>query len=140
MDTSRSRSWAVLAVLTLLVVPPLIFSAWAWLTLHWAYSNGERAGYIQKISRKGWLCKTWEGELAMANLPGTLPQIFNFSVRDDAVAREIEKRAGQRVSLTYEEHRGVPSACFGETGYFITAVHPMSDANATVPAIPAPVK
>src|SRR5579872_2956884 len=140
METNRIRSWGVLLILTLLVVPPLIFSGWAWLTLHWAYSTGERAGYIQKISKKGWLCKTWEGELAMANLPGTLPQIFDFSVRDDAVAQQIVQSAGQRVSLTYEEHRGVPTRCFGETGYFITAIHPTNDGNspamapASVPA------
>lgn len=126
METSRVRSWGILLLLTLLVAPPLIFSAWAWLTLHFAYSTGERAGYIQKISKKGWLCKTWEGELAMANLPGTLPQIFDFSVRDDAVAKQIEQSAGQQVSLTYEEHRGVPTSCFGETGYFITAVVPLT--------------
>jgi len=140
METNRIRSWGILFVLTLLVVPPLIFSAWAWITLHWAYSTGERAGYIQKISKKGWLCKTWEGELAMANLPGTLPQIFDFSVRDDAVAQQIAQSAGQRVSLTYEEHRGVPTNCFGETGYFITAVHPINDGNPTAaaPAIVPP--
>jgi len=141
METNHVRSWGVLFILTLLVVPPLIFSGWAWLTLHWAYSTGERAGYIQKISKKGWLCKTWEGELAMANLPGTLPQIFDFSVRDDAVAQQISQSAGQRVSLTYEEHRGVPTSCFGETGYFITAVHPINEGNspaATAPVSPPP--
>jgi hypothetical protein len=130
MENNRIRSWGILFVLTLLVVPPAIFAGWAWVTLHWAYSTGERSGYIQKISKKGWLCKTWEGELAMANLPGTLPQIFDFSVRDDAVAKQVEQYSGQRVTLHYEEHRGVPGNFFGETGYFITGVSPMMNGSA----------
>jgi hypothetical protein len=109
-------------VLILLVLPAVLFSAYTWLTLHYSYSTGERAGYVQKISQKGWLCKTWEGELAMTTVPGTAPQIFEFSVRDDATARQIEHAAGQRVALAYEQHKGIPSSCFGETEYFVTGV------------------
>jgi hypothetical protein len=87
------------------------------------YSSGERAGYLQKISKKGWLCKTWEGEIAMTPLPGATPQYFSFTVRNDSIAHLLETYAGKQVSLTYEQHRGVPSSCFGETQYFITAVH-----------------
>jgi hypothetical protein len=90
--------------------------------LSYAYSTGERAGFVQKLSKKGWICKTWEGELAMANLPGTMPQIFAFSVRNDSIAGLIEGNMGKRVSLSYEEHRGVPTRCFGETQYFVTNV------------------
>ena len=115
----------ILLWLAILAIPILLFAGWTWVTLHWSYSTGERAGYIQKISKKGWLCKTWEGELAMANLPGAMPQIFNFSVRDDKVAADIGRASGQRVSLTYEEHRGVPTSCFGETSHFITNVRTM---------------
>lgn len=93
--------------------------------LHVSYSTGERAGYVQKISKKGWVCKTWEGELAMVNLPGTAPQIFAFSVRDEAVARQLLDAAGQRAALMYDQHRGVPTHCFGETEYFITRVRPL---------------
>jgi hypothetical protein len=100
-------------------------AAWAWITLNVSYSTGERVGYIQKISKKGWVCKTWEGELAMLNQPGVPPQIFAFSVRDDAVAQNIMKAAGQRVNLKYEQHRGVPTSCFGETEYFVTGVSPL---------------
>jgi hypothetical protein len=99
-----------------------LFAAWVWITLHFSYSTGQRAGYVQKISKKGWLCKTWEGELAMSAVPGTAPQIFTFSVRDDAVAEKIENAAGQRVALSYEQHKGVPGSCFAETEYFVTAV------------------
>lgn len=110
-----------LAVIVLLV-PVVIFSLWAWVTLGYVYSNGERGGYVQKLSKKGWICKTWEGELAMANLPGTLPEVFRFTVRNDSIGSEIDKNVGKRVSLTYEQHKGVPTSCFGETEYFVTSV------------------
>jgi hypothetical protein len=105
-----------------LLVPVVIFTLWTWVTLGWTYSREDRAGYVQKLSKKGWLCKTWEGELAMANLTGTMPEISRFSVRNDSIAAVIEKNIGKRVSLTYEQHRGVPTSCFGETEYFVTAV------------------
>jgi hypothetical protein len=118
-----ARAWRWKLVALLLVVLPLLgFAAWTWLTLHISYSSGERVGYVQKISKKGWACKTWEGELAMVTMPGTAAQIFAFSVRDDAVARSLTDAAGKRVALSYEQHRGVPSDCFGETQYFITGV------------------
>ena len=116
------KRWLILSVLTLLVAPPLVIAGWAWITLKYVYSRGERAGYVQKISQKGWLCKTWEGELAMVNLPGAMPEIFRFTVRNDAVAHEVERLAGQRVKLTYEQHKGVPTACFGDTEYFIVRI------------------
>ncbi|MBA2686813.1 MAG: hypothetical protein H0U64_01810 [Gemmatimonadaceae bacterium] len=103
-----------------ILVPVAILSVWAAITLNYTYSSGDRAGYIQKLSKKGWICKTWEGELAMANLPGTMPQIFAFSIRSDSVANIIQKNMGKRVSLEYEEHRGVPTKCFAETQYFVT--------------------
>jgi hypothetical protein len=109
-------------LLAALMVPAGLFAAYTWVTLNWSYSDGERAGYVQKFSRKGWVCKTWEGELAMVNLPGAMAEKFLFSVRDPAVAEQVEKSMGKRVSLLYEEHLGVPTTCFGETGHFITGV------------------
>jgi hypothetical protein len=99
-----------------------IFSIWAFATLHWSYSSGERAGFMQKFSNKGWLCKTWEGELSLVALPGAAPEKFIFTVRDDAVAAHVNQLIGQRVALTYEQHKGVPSSCFGETDYFVTDI------------------
>ncbi|HEX6574575.1 MAG TPA: hypothetical protein VF042_06345 [Gemmatimonadaceae bacterium] len=118
----RRRHWKLITLLLVILVPILLFAGWAGLTLNYAYSKGDRAGYAQKISQRGWICKTWEGELAMANLPGAMPEIFKFSVRNDSIAHLIEKNLGKRVSLTYEEHRGVPTRCFGETQYYITNV------------------
>ncbi|HVO32692.1 MAG TPA: hypothetical protein VMU17_02180 [Elusimicrobiota bacterium] len=116
------KRWVSIAILSVIVVPALLFGGWCWTTLHYTYAQGQRAGYVQKISKKGWLCKTWEGELAMANLPGTMPQIFSFSVMDDAVARQIADTVGRRVSLSYDQHRGIPTTCFGDTEFFITHV------------------
>jgi len=104
------------------VLPLLVFALWVGATLGFTYSNGERAGYVQKLSDKGWICKTWEGELAMQNLPGTAPEVFHFSVRDSVVAKQIQDFEGQKVALIYEQHKGVPSSCFGETEYFVTGV------------------
>jgi hypothetical protein len=118
----KTRKKVLIVLLILLLVPMVIIALWIWIALGYTYASGERAGYVQKISKKGWLCKTWEGELAMANLPGTMPQIFTFTVRNDSVARVLEQNAGKQVSLTYEQHRGVPTSCFGETEYFVTGV------------------
>ena len=120
---SKWRRKLVILLLTIVVIPIVIFSLWAWVTLGWVYSTGDRAGYVQKLSKKGWLCKTWEGELNMVSPPGSMtPQIFAFTVPSDSLAAILMQDMGKRVSLTYEEHRGIPSSCFGETGYFVTNV------------------
>ena len=103
----------------LVAAPILLFTAYTWITLHWSYSRGSRAGFVQKFSERGWVCKTWEGELAMVNLPGSMQQTFQFTVRDEAVVAKVNALMGKRVSLTYEQHEGVPTSCFGETGYFV---------------------
>ena len=117
------RNWGKLTLLALVVVPALMFTIWAGAALEYSYSSGLRVGFVQKFSSKGWVCKTWEGELAMVNMPGALSQIFVFSVRSDSVARAInDAMAKGRLELQYEEHRGVPTRCFGETTYFVTGV------------------
>jgi hypothetical protein len=98
------------------------FAAFTWLTLHWSYSDGERAGFLQKFSRKGWVCKTWEGEIALVTLPGTVAEKFNFTVRDDDVAKQLSADIGKRVSMHYEQRKWIPTSCFGDTEYFVTSV------------------
>ena len=121
MQASRQRRvWPWVA--GLIIVPLALFAAYTWVVLNWSYSSGERAGYVQKFSKKGWLCKTWEGELAMVNMPGTLSEKFYFTVPDGAVAAKINKSLGKRVSLTYDQHIGVPSTCFADTEYFVKDV------------------
>jgi hypothetical protein len=119
------RRWR-LGLLVLLLVPLALLVAYVQVVLRWSYSEGERAGYVQKFSRKGWICKTWEGELAMASIPGSMPELFAFTVRDDAVAARINQTMGQRVALSYGQHRGLPTSCFGETEYFVNGVRPVT--------------
>lgn len=99
-----------------------VLAAWTLFTLNWSYSAGERAGYVQKLSERGWICKTWEGEMAMVTMPGTVAEKFLFTVPDDAVARKINQTVGQRVVLQYEQHKWIPFSCFAETEYFVTNV------------------
>jgi len=113
----------VLAGLVVLVV--LALAGFTWATLHLSYSDGERAGYVQKLSRKGWLCKTWEGEMAMVTMPGTVAEKFAFTVPDAAVAAKLNANVGKRMALHYEQHKWVPSSCFGETEYFVNEVRVM---------------
>ena len=111
----RSAFIFALAVLAIAAGYVLVIS-------YWSYSSGERAGWVQKFSKKGWLCKTWEGEMAMVSMPGTTSEKFLFSVWDDDVAAQINKAMGKRVSLRYEQKVGIPTDCFGETDYFVTQI------------------
>ena len=113
----------VLLSLVIIVVFLIVgFSAYVWLALHWSFSKGERVGYVQKIFHKGWVVKTWEGEMQMLPVPGAPPEKFIFSVRQEQVAQKINSVVGKKVSLAYEQHKGVPTKLFGETEYFVTDV------------------
>jgi hypothetical protein len=129
----------MIAFLILVVIPLTGLGLWTWAALSYSYAKGERAGVVQKISKKGWVCKTWEGELQMAPQQGTFaPQLFEFSVRNDSVADLIKKTIGERVSLTYEQHQGVPTSCFAETPYYIVGVSSVIQAAPGAPSFPAP--
>ena len=106
----------ILGLLLALVV--LLAVLWTWFSLSWAYSEGERAGVLQKFSKKGWLCKTYEGELAQYVVGGVSPQIWYFSTRDEKLAQQLGAAVGDQIRLHYTEHRGVPTSCFAETPYF----------------------
>ncbi len=121
-----------------LLIIALLFAGYTWIVLTWSYSQGERAGYVQKFSHKGWICKTWEGELAMVSLPGTVTDKFEFSVRDSAVAAKINETMGKRVSLAYDQHIGVPTSCFGETQHFVKGVKPVEAIDYQTPPGSAP--
>src|SRR4051812_15394182 len=109
-----------IALTTVVALPLIVFTLWATITLHYTYSSGDRAGFLQKLSRRGWLCKTWEGELQLSAIPGSMPEKFVFTVRSDSVAALINRYQGERVVLDYEQHKGVPGSCFGDTEYFVT--------------------
>lgn len=109
-------------LILLIVLPILIFAAYTWVTLSWVYSSGERAGYVQKFSSKGYLCKTWEGEIVLVSMPGTQAEKFNFTVKNATVAKQVINSLGKRVRISYEEHKGIPSSCFGDSPYFVNNI------------------
>lgn len=113
------------ALLLIVVLAILGVSGFTWLTLHWSYSQGDRAGFVQKLSHKGWTCKTWEGEMAIVTIPGTMAEKFYFTVPSNVIAAKINSSLGKRVALHYEQHKWVPTSCFGDTEYFVTDVHVM---------------
>jgi len=139
------RGGAVTWLMGILVVAILLLAGYVWVVLHWSYSQGERAGWVQKLSHKGWFCKTWEGELAMIAVPGALPEKFFFTVWDDGVAESLNRHMGQRVALHYEEKVGIPTDCFGESRYIVTKVTTVEGAPPPpggaqpVPGAPLPV-
>lgn len=106
----------------IVALPILLFVFFTWSSLSWTYSSGTRAGYVQKFSKQGWLCKTWEGELSMVAVPGSTPEKFYFTVRNDSVAGLVNNTLGKRVALHYEQHKGVPTSCFGLTEYYVDSV------------------
>ncbi len=142
-QSSRGRSgrW----FLILLLVVALGAGLWTWLTLAWAYAEGERAGVLQKFVRRGWICKTQEGEIALYYGGGQYmgggisPQLWDFSVRDKAVAESLSKAVGHRVQLHYTEHPGIPTPCFAETRFFVDRVTVTDNEPATLPGTAPPV-
>jgi hypothetical protein len=128
------RHWGKLTILSIVGVPLIAMGLWAAIALSYTYSTGTRTGYVQKLSRKGWLCKTWEGEIAMATAPGVSPQMFTFTMRNDSLAQALSLDMGKgRVAVEYNEHRGVPTSCFGDTPYFVTAYRLVTEAGAPPP-------
>jgi hypothetical protein len=107
-----------LILVALVLGAGLLFAAYVWITLSVSYSEGERAGYLQKFSKRGWICKTWEGELLLTSMPGAIPEKFQFSVRDPELAKRMSEATGKRILLSYAQHKGVPTSCFGETEYY----------------------
>lgn len=125
--------WIMNGILFLVILPIALVALWVTLALNYSYSTGERAGFVQKLSKRGWVCKTWEGEMALANGPNVVPEIFRFTVRDDAVAAEINNSLGRQVKLDYDQHKFLPTTCFGETEYFVKKVAALSGATSATP-------
>jgi hypothetical protein len=137
-STGRFGRWVLILLLVLIAGSAL----WTWLTMAWAYAEGERAGVLQKFVRRGWVCKTQEGEIALYYGGGQYmgagisPQLWDFSVRDKSVATDLTKAVGHRVQLHYTEHPGIPTPCFGETRYFVDRVTVTDNAPTGAPGAP----
>ena len=121
LNSPRKRSWGA-RLIWIVLAACVLLTLYTLFMLWWSYSEGERAGVLQKFSKKGWVCKTWEGELALTTVPGVAPTMWAFTVRKEATARQLNVALGRRVLLFYREHKGVPSRCFGETSYFVDSV------------------
>ena len=132
MLSGFSKSFKIM--LWVLIIPVLLFALYTWAVLTWVYSSGERAGYVQKLSQKGFVCKTYEGELVLVSMPGTQAEKFLFTVRNEAVAKRINETVGKRVRLIYEEHIGIPTTCFGESGYFVQDVQLLDKGSFSAPS------
>jgi len=124
---------AAIIVVSILILAPVL---WTWFALSWSYSEGERAGVLQKFSKKGWLCKTYEGELAQYVVGGVAPQIWYFSTRDEELAKALSKVVGEQIRLHYSEHRGIPTSCFADTPYFAESFQSMERPLSSMPAPP----
>jgi len=122
LKNRRQQAGFIPIIVAVIVVVALLLTAYTWLMMSWSYSSGERAGFVQKLSKKGFVCKTWEGELVLVSMPGTQAEKFLFTVRDEAVAQKINALNGQRVTMNYEQHIWLPTTCLGETEYFVTDV------------------
>jgi hypothetical protein len=142
MTAFDQRGIGKLRVLIGLLVIAVLVAGYFWSALSWSYASGERAGWVQKLSRKGWICKTWEGEMAMVSMPGSSTEKFAFTVWDKSTVKEINKLMGRRVNLHYEQRVGLPTSCFGETRYYITRITLLEEIHlapgVVVPTTPAP--
>ena len=90
------------------------------------YSEGYRAGLLQKFSSKGTLFKTYEGEIILSSVQTTTnmaiaSEKFYFSVTKEDVARKIEKLQGESVVVHYTEKNGT-LPWNGESPYIVDSV------------------
>jgi hypothetical protein len=115
--------------LTYLFVAFVLFIVLGFFISKSAYSEGDRAGTISKFSHKGFVFKTYEGELNEGGFSGNtgnmVPRIWLFSVDSDKteVLTKLKDALtnGKRVSLHYEE-RYVRFFWTGDTKYFLTDI------------------
>lgn len=121
----KRKHWGKLLLISIAMLPVLVFAVWSIVTLNWTYSEGPRPGYVQKIARKGFVCKTWEG-IMYPELAGFRADSFQFTVRNDSIAHLLQNMIGKHVSLEYQQHIGVPTSCFGDSQYFIVGVRELT--------------
>lgn len=110
------RKIGIYFVIVVVVMTALFFT----IAYYASYSDGDRTGELIKFSRKGYVFKTWEGEISQG-IAGA--QIFKFSVldNDEEVIETLKKYQGQYIKVTYVE-RYTTFPWWGDTNYYITAV------------------
>ena len=112
------RKWIIILIVVLVVINVIVL-----FIFNFTYSEGNRAGVLMKFSKKGYVFKTYEGELnigGVGNVSGTaqMNQVWLFSVRNQATADSLMTMEGKKVSLHY---RQVLKNMWwdGETSYFV---------------------
>jgi len=86
-----------------------------------SYSKGERTGVLIKISHKGNIFKTNEGEMWLSCRQMTNPEKFYFSVKSDSITAQLKNLQDQCVQLSYTQYRAsLPWR--GDTKYIVTSV------------------
>ncbi len=126
MATTDKSSHTGRKVLLIILAVLILATAIAFLVFNFTYSEGSRAGVVIKFSKRGYVMKTYEGELnmgGMGNIPNTaqMNMIWNFSVKDKTVADKLMELEGRKVSLHYKEIiQNMPWQ--GDTKYFVDGV------------------
>ena len=88
------------------------FAVWFVIKFYYVFGSGVKAGELNLFVYKGYVFKTYEGRLIQAgyssksNNSGVQSNEFNFSVKDENVARQLERSAGKFVELHYKEYLG----------------------------------
>lgn len=85
------------------------------------YSDGERTGLVNKISHKGLICQTWEGQMLVGNGNNVDPEEYFFTVKDDAVVKQVQDAQGKIATLHYKQY-ALSSNCWGDTSYEVVGV------------------
>ncbi|HHM21630.1 MAG TPA: hypothetical protein ENJ20_06360 [Bacteroidetes bacterium] len=116
---TRRLLWSVAGLITIGIIG---FFLWA----NYTYSEGTRSGNLIKISKKGYIFKTYEGQLKLGgidlqNEEEGLSDTWSFSVKNINIVRQLEKLQGEKVILRYKEiNKAMPWQ--GDTNYFVTDV------------------
>lgn len=110
----------------LLFICILIFCVFFWWKYYFTYSDGNRTGLLQKLSRKGTIFKTYEGEMVLSSIASTnnvalASEKFYFSVEADSIAKKLQDYEGKNVKVHYLQKNGT-LPWRGDTEYIVDAV------------------
>jgi hypothetical protein len=128
------RKWVIFIIFLVIVFGVLYYLTFGY------YSEGKRGGFVTQLSKKGYLFKTYEGELRMGGLSegdGTMNSsqwVFSVSGKNKDAISKIEQaiQNGHRVSLTYEQ-KFFTLPWNGDTKYFVTDVEVLGVSRSNFP-------
>ncbi len=110
-------------IFRIFLVSILVFAIVLWVC-SWTYSEGTRSGNLIKVSTKGVVFKSFEGELNLGGvrmLEGLEGNIWSFTILNDDVAQGVKEFEGKRVKVYYKErYKTMPWS--GDTNYIVTDI------------------